>query len=143
MVGRTLDSRLNKGRHTKYIDYDRWGGGWGWFIAHKRAHNLSRSEFYFKYRGPYMKLRDEGNLEKAIPHIINKGAGHSLPDEGIKKIARAYNIYKANSDIASQKLGYCKATILKYWKILGLKIRPIGHPGQDGNYKIERRGSLL
>lgn len=128
MVERTLESRVKKGKLSNYIDYSVYGGGSGWVVAHN-AHKLSRSELFFKYPGPYMKLTREGKLKEVIPKD-----NRFLPTEETNEIIRAHEKYNANLILISKECHHSPRIVTKYLRKLGLPIRPRGYPGQDSHY---------
>jgi hypothetical protein len=133
MVGKSLASKVKGKRSSSYIDYEKWGGGLGYFNAHPELPR-KRGKLATKAPAVYSKLHRDGDLDEAIPGVLNEGAGHALPESEVDKIARAHTSCKGNSGKASRKVGYCPATVIKYWKLRGLPIRPQGQDGQDAYY---------
>ena len=86
------------------------------FQANKSLKGLSRSQLKRTDQSLYVKLRQTGQLDAAIPEVQNPP-----PASAIEKIVAAYKIYNGNAAEASEHLPYHQITIRKYWNSAGLK----------------------
>ncbi|MFC1753970.1 hypothetical protein ACFL96_11370 [Thermoproteota archaeon] len=95
-------------------------------LAYFREHidiykGLSRLDLETYDSGLYQQLKKYGQLDNAIPEILNK----PLTPEQHAQVVQAYYDYEGNACKADQNLPFAQSTIISHWRKEDLEIRPM------------------